>query len=122
MTPTVQVHSDSPNGAVKLITLSKTGSTTAAIDIELVGEPNSREHFDLSEVATNAARSVITCVAQVFFMNPDVTVTIATGTHPAVAITISHALFGNGTTTYPLKKGDDALLLSFFAEARFPVH
>ncbi len=124
MPPTVRVHSDGPNGEVKLITLTEAGPTTAAIDIELVGNPNSREHFDVSDVATDAARSVITCVAHVFLVNPDVTVTIEAvpaGTRPEVTITVSHAVFGNGSTTYPLRVGEDGLLRSFLGKARFPV-
>jgi hypothetical protein len=121
VTPSVQIHSDGAGGEVKTITLTKTGTSAATIVIASSSSPATPETFNVYGVTADPTKLTLNCTADVFFSHPQISVVVSRQPPPAVAIiTISHAIFGNGTYRYPLRAGEDGSVLAFLQQAQFP--
>jgi hypothetical protein len=118
----VQIHSTDAGGAVRTISLTKTGADKAHIDIETSAVPGSTQSHDLKNVTANPASITIACELNAFFPG-DILVVVQPakgGKTPVATITISHAFLGNGVYVYPLSAGEDVAVHNFLQQANFP--
>jgi len=125
--PAVSVNAEVYNVGHFQITLAQTGPDTANINVRewppglAIGVPESSQDYDVTNVRVDVAHDMITCQTKSFFLTPVITFILSDMNRtPSVTIEITHALFKNGTTTYPISAEDRKALSDFLAAAQFP--
>lgn len=126
--PAVAIKADVPGQGHFRITLAKTGYDSASLDVrewangtDLAGPPTTDNSYPLKTVRVSKTLDVITCQTSSFWLTPVITFSLSREKMlPSVTVAITHALFANKTTTYPLTPADRVALGKFLVDSAFP--